>query len=110
MSDHFANPVPAHGLYIFPAFQNQLWLPQARFSRPDSPPESKMSPYQSASVIGVGEGPGIENSSKDAVTKGRFPNRPDAEVRFLIAAWKDRHPISKGQNSASLLLLLLLIV
>ena len=100
MSDHFADPVPAHGPYIFPAFQNQLWLPPARFSRPDSPPESQISPYQSASVIGVGEGRGIENSSKDASTKCRSPNWSDAEVRFLIITWKDRHPIRKRQNSA----------
>ena len=57
VSDHFAVPVPARGPYIFPAFQNQLWLPQARFARPDSPAESQMSPHQSASVSGVGEGP-----------------------------------------------------
>ncbi|KAK2553061.1 hypothetical protein P5673_025788 [Acropora cervicornis] len=100
VSDHFADPVPAHGPYIFPAFQNQLWLPPARFSRPDSPPESQISPYQSASVIGVGEGRGIENSSKDASTKCRSPNWSDAEVRFLITTWKDRHPIRKRQNSA----------
>ena len=68
VSDHCADPVPAHGPYIFPALQNQLWLPQARFPRPDLPPESQMSPYQSASVIGVGEGPGIEHLSKDAGT------------------------------------------
>ena len=48
VSDHLADPVSAHGPHIFPAFQNQLWLPPARFSRPDSPPESQMSPYQSA--------------------------------------------------------------
>ncbi|XP_044180033.1 uncharacterized protein LOC122961480 [Acropora millepora] len=100
VSDHFADPVPAHGPYIFPAFQNQLWLPPARFSRPDSPAESQISPYQSASVIGVGEGRGIENSSKDASTKCRSPNWSDAEVRFLIITWKDRHPIRKRQNSA----------
>ena len=72
VSDHFADPVPAHGPYIFPAFQNQLWLPPARFSRPDLPPESQMSPYQSASVIGLDEGPEIENSSKDKIRANRI--------------------------------------
>ena len=100
MSDHFADPVPARGPYIFPAFQNQLWLPQARFSRPASPAESQMSPYQSASVSGVSEGPRVENSSNDTSTKGRSPNWSDAEIRFLIETWKDHHPISKRQNSA----------
>ena len=33
-----------------------------------------MGPCQSASVIGVGKGPWIENSSKDACTKGHSPN------------------------------------
>ena len=98
MSDHFADPVPARGPYIFPAFQNQLWLPQARFSRPASPAESQMSPYQSASVSGVSEGPRVENSSNDTSTKGRSPNWSDAEIRFLIETWKDHHPISKRQN------------
>ena len=74
MSDHFADSVPARGPSLFPAFQNQLRLPQARFSRPDSPAESQMSPYQSASVSGVNEGPGINDSSKDANTKGRMQN------------------------------------
>lgn len=45
VSDHFANPVPACGPYIFPAFQNQLWLPQARFSQPDSSTKSQISPH-----------------------------------------------------------------
>ena len=40
----------------------------SKIFRPDSPPESHMSLYQSASVIGVGEGPGIENFSEDAGT------------------------------------------
>ena len=100
MGDHFANPVPAPGPYIFPAFQNQLWLPQARFSQPDSPAESQMSPYESASVSGVSEGPGVENSSNDTSTKVRSPNWSDAEIRFLIETWKDHHPISKRHNSA----------
>ena len=100
MSDQFADPVPTPGPYIFPVFQTELWLPPARFSRPDSPPELQISPYQSASVIGVGEGHGIENSSKDACTKCCSPNWSDAELRFLITTWKDRHPIRKRQNSA----------
>ena len=100
VSDHFADPVPARGPYIFPAFQNQLWLPQARFARPDSPAESQMSPHQSASVSGVVEGPGVEDSSKDASTKGRSPNWSDAEIRFLITIWKDHHPVSKRHNAA----------
>ena len=100
MSDHFANLVPSHGPYIFPAFQNQLWLPQARFLQPASPAESQMSPYQSASVSGVSEDPGVENSSNDTSTKGRSTNWSDAEISFLIETWKDHHPISKRQNSA----------
>ena len=59
-----------------------------------------MGPCQSASVTGVGEGPWIENSSKDACTKGHSPNWVDPEVRFLITIWKDRHPIRKRKNSA----------
>jgi len=100
VNDQFAAPVPTCGPYIFPAFQNQLWLPQARFTRPDSPAESQLSPYQSASASGVGEGPGVEDSSKDTSAKGRFPNWSDAAKRFLIAIWKDHHPINKRHNSA----------
>ena len=59
-----------------------------------------MSPYQSASVSGVSEGPGVENSINDTSTKGRSPNWLDAEIRFLIETWKDHHPISKRKNSA----------
>jgi len=59
-----------------------------------------MSPHQRASVRGVSEGPGIENSSNDTSTKGRSPNWSGAEIRFLIETWKDHHPISKRQNSA----------
>ena len=59
-----------------------------------------MSPYQSASASGVSEGPRVENSSKDASTKGHSPNWLDTEIRFLFATWKDHHPISKRQNSA----------
>ena len=59
-----------------------------------------MSQYQSASVSGASEGLGIENSSRDASSKGRSPNWSDAEIRFLIATWKDHHPISKRHNSA----------
>lgn len=102
MSDHFANPSPARGPFIFPAFQNQLWLPQPRSARPDSPAESQistaMSPYQSASASVAVED---QDSSKEnnASTKGRSPNWSDAEIRFLIAIWKDHHPINKRHNS-----------
>ena len=60
-----------------------------------------MRPYQSASASGVREGPGIEDCSKDATTKGHSPNWSDAEIRFLIAIWKDDHPISKRHNLAA---------
>ena len=95
VSDHFADPVPAHGPYIFSAFQNQLWPPPARFSRPDLPPESQMSPYQSASVIGVDEGPESENSSKDKIRANRIntvmkrttyirPSPPSSAILFKL--------------------------
>ena len=100
VSNHFADPLPTSGPYIFPAFQNQLWLPQARLWQLDSQAKSQMSPYQSASASGVSEGPRVENSSKDASTKGHSPNWLDTEIRFLFATWKDHHPISKRQNSA----------
>ena len=99
MNDHFADPIPGRGPYIFPAFQNQLWLPQARFARPDSPAESQTSPHQSASVSGVSDGPEVKDFSKDASTRRRSPYWSDAEIHFLIAIWKDHHPVSKRHNA-----------
>ena len=56
-------------------------------------------PYQSTSAV-VGE---AQDSSKEnnAGSKGRSPNWWDAEIRSLIAIWKDHHPISKRHNSAA---------
>ena len=57
-----------------------------------------ISPHQSTSAV-VGEDL-VSTEENNAGTKGRSPNWSDAEIRFLIAIWKDHHPISKRHNSA----------
>lgn len=45
----------------------------------------------------------VEDDSSEvnnASTKSRSPNWSDAEIHFLIATWKDHHPISKRRNTA----------
>lgn len=77
-------------------FHNNDLLDQIRQrNRTQSPP---ISPCQSTSAV-VGED---QDSSKgnNAGTKGRSPNWSDAEIRFLIATWKDHQPLSKRHNSA----------
>ena len=99
--DHF--PDATRRPYIFPAWQSQLWVPQPElFLRPVSPANSQVitpvSQYQSASV--AVEVDSSKGNNVNAATKGRSANWLDAEIQFLIAIWKDHHPISKRHNSA----------
>ena len=95
--DHF--PDATRRPYIFPAWQSQLWVPQPElFSRPDSQVITPVSQYQSASV--ASEVDSSKGNNVNAGAKGRSANWSDAEIRFLIAIWKDHHPINKRHNSA----------
>ncbi|KAJ7321806.1 hypothetical protein OS493_033659 [Desmophyllum pertusum] len=76
--DNFADA--ARGQYIFPAWQNQLRLPQNEFSRPYSPTIEAMTQYQSSSGASPANSPTIEamtqyQSSSGASPAKKNPNR-----------------------------------
>ena len=67
---------------------------QPIFARSDLPTIA-MTQYQSSSLV-----EDDLSEVNNAGAKSRSPKRSDAEIRFLIATWKDHHPISKRHNAA----------
>ncbi len=107
----FADAARARGQYISPTWQHQVWFPpqpQPGLLRPDSPAQPGIFGPASPAQSGRPEpnspsatATTIEVQEENNVGKSRSPNWTDAEIRFLIAIWKDHHPISKRNNSAA---------